>query len=149
MQQGSAILPIEASAMRMLTNREHSRWELRRKLNARFDECELIEQVLQDLESRDWLSDARFTEHYVHVRTNRGYGPLKISAELRERGIDIELVNKWIEVSGSEWRQHISKVAQRKYGDAPAENQKDQARRARFLTHRGFPSNLIRRYLWD
>jgi regulatory protein len=105
--------------------------------------------LLNDFERRGLLSDERFTEQYVHMRTRRGYGPLRIRDELRQRGVDQSLIEDWIDVNGAEWKAQITEVAAHKFGLERAIETKEQAKRARFLQYRGFPENLIRRYLWD
>ena len=73
--------------MDYLARREHSEQELIRKLNSRgFDE-ELVEIAVAELMADGLLSDARFAEAFVNSRFQRGSGPQKIRAELRERGI--------------------------------------------------------------
>lgn len=142
-------LDIEAAAMRLLGLREHSRYQLRKKLLDRFDDEELIAYALDVLEGHGYLSDERFTESWVGVRTRKGYGPLKIRAELDERGISSELIDAWVDIGGQEWRDQLSSVAAQKFGGDKAHDRKEQMRRARFLKYRGFPESLIRQYLWD
>ena len=144
-----AALSIEAAAVRFLAVREHSTRELRDKLSARFPDTALIEQVLADLQQRKLLSDERFTEQYVSLRTRKGYGPLRIRAELAERGIGDTLIESWLDTSPRAWSEQMREVARQRFGDTAAHDRKEQARRARFLQYRGFPENLIRSYLWD
>jgi regulatory protein len=144
-----AALSIEAAAVRFLAVREHSTRELRDKLNARFADTVLVEQVLADLQQRNLLSDERFTEQYVAQRSRKGYGPLRIRAELAERGIDGGLIDSWLDPSPRAWAEQMREVACQRFGDAVAGDRKEQARRARFLQYRGFPESLIRSYLWD
>jgi regulatory protein len=48
-----------------------------------------------------------------------------------------------------EWQQLLIQELLRKFGNAESEDQRDQAKRARFLEYRGFPIPLIRNLLWD
>ena len=138
---------VEAAAVRLLAMREHSRQEMRRKLVARFDDRDLIERVLDDLEHRQYLSDERFTECYVSERSRKGYGPLRIRAELSERGIAAGLSVRWLDDGASDWAEVLAEAAARKFGAEPASDLRDLARRGRFLEQRGFPIALVRRYL--
>ena len=52
---------VEAAAVRLLAQREHSRGELGRKLVAKGHEAETVDQTLADLETRGLLSDERFS----------------------------------------------------------------------------------------
>lgn len=143
------VFSVEAAAIRLLAGREHSVAELRGKLCCRFTEGGLVERVLQDLQKRGLLSDQRFTEQFVQQRIRKGFGPLRIRADLLQRGIEGELIDEWLDAVGSDWSERLHVVARQRFGDSSAEDRKEQARRARFLQYRGFPENLIRRYLWD
>jgi len=141
-------LSIEMTAIKLLAVREHSVHELRDKLAARFSGAELIQRVLHDLQRRSLLSDERFTEQYVGMRRRKGYGPLRIRAELTDRGIDGELIDAWLDSGPLDWAGQMRELAFQRFGEGAAEDRKDQAKRARFLAYRGFPESLIRRYLW-
>ena len=136
------------TVLRILAAREHSRAELRRKLRARGNNSELVEQVLDDLESRGYLSDFRFTELYVAERKRKGYGPLRILQELKEKGISEDLIAQQMNPSDPDWRELLEQVAQRKFGASLPADRKTQAKWARFLEYRGFAVEQIRDLLW-
>ena len=73
-------------ALDLLSRREHSRKELYLKLTKRFESKEDINLNLDRLEEKNLLSDSRFAEEYVQARRKKGFGPIKISAELEKRG---------------------------------------------------------------
>ncbi len=114
----------------------------------RFDE-EFVEQILQEFSQQDLQSDARFAEQYVYSRRNKGYGPLRIRAELAERGIDDQLINIYLDSEDSEWQQHMLAVAEKKFGAHPPADKKEAAKRGRFLSSRGFSSWQISDYLFN
>jgi regulatory protein len=134
-------------ALGLLARREHSRAELRRKLSRRFGHSELVIQVLDELAADDALSDRRFVEAYVEARIRRGFGPVRIRAELMERGIDGKTAALAIEAAADDWFVRLREVAHRKFGAMPAPDRREAARQARFLEQRGFPTALISRYL--
>jgi len=138
---------IEMTAVKLLGTREHTRKQLRYKLNARHADADLIEAVLDDLEQRCLLSDDRFAENYVDQRSRKGYGPLRIRSELAERGVDSELSTHWIDDGPYDWAEVLVGAATRKFGDTPAADMRALAKRGRFLEQRGFPISQIRRYL--
>ena len=138
---------VELTAVKLLASREHSRHELRRKLAARHLADDLIDAVLDGLEQRGLLSDARFVESYVTQRSRKGYGPLRIRAELAERGVAGEVVADWLDQGAIDWAERLDEVAARKFGDLAAGDARDLARRGRFLEQRGFPISLVRRYI--
>ncbi|WP_234422212.1 regulatory protein RecX [Sedimenticola thiotaurini] len=142
-------LELEQAAVRLLAAREHSRAELRRKLHARCETPALLEQVLDGLEQRGYLSDARYVEQYVSSRKRKGFGPVRIRQELQERGVSADLIEPATDPGEQEWRELIRQCCQRKFGDARPSDYRERAKRARFLEYRGFPSEMIRDLLWD
>ena len=146
----NAELELENRAVRLLAARDHSRAELRRKLLAKgVDDEELLERVLDGLEARNYLDDQRFVEQYIESRKRRGFGPSRIRKELRERGIDGVTIDDRLDPWDTQWSTRLREVAESKYGPLPANDRKEQARRGRFLESRGFPSGMIRDYLFD
>jgi len=128
--------------------REHSRRELTRKLEKRHVP-EVVAQALDELAARGLQSDGRFAEQYVHSRRNKGYGPVRIRGELAERGVADELISRELEAFGNEeWRSLMLQVVRHRFGDQPAEDRREMARRGRFLASRGFPSWMINEYLF-
>ena len=138
----------EQAAIRLLAPREHSRLELRRKLLKRDHAAEVIEEVLQRLEEHGLLSDERFVEQYIAMRKRKGYGPVRICKELRERGINDTLIHEWIDERDDEWRTNMKQVVEKKFSVLVNAEYKEQARLARFLEYRGFPNHMIRDYLF-
>lgn len=134
-------------ALRLLASREHSRRELERKLLARGYEAAILVGVLDALTETGLLSDERMAEAYVAGRLRKGFGPLRLRQELRERGLNDDLIGPVIDRSPSDWLDLMSRVAARKFGPGPVTDRKELARRARFLEYRGFPPDLVGRYL--
>jgi regulatory protein len=133
---------LEQTAIRLLATREHSRVELRRKLLARGGEAAVVEAVLDGLAQRRLQSDERYAEHYVVQRAARGYGPARIRAELRERGIDDATIADWVDERDPVWKERVAEVARKRFGAAGPADFRDRARRARFLEYRGFGAEL-------
>ena len=138
----------EQAAIRLLAPREHSRLELRRKLLKRDHAAEVVEEVLQRLEAHGLLSEERFVEQYIAMRKRKGYGPVRICKELRERGINDTLIHEWIDERDDEWRANMKQVVEKKFSVLVNAEYKEQARLARFLEYRGFPNHMIRDYLF-
>ena len=132
--------------MRLLAAREHSQQELKRKL-LRHHPVSAVEMALQQLQEQGLQSDERFAEVYVRLRRAKGYGPLRIKSELRERGLDSVLIQNVLSVY-DDWKELMLAVAAKKFGSNPCENQKERAKRGRFLSARGFSSCLINDYLF-
>ncbi len=134
-------------ALRLLANREHSRAELEHKLRARGYEAALLAGVLDVLTETGLLSDERMAEAYVAERLRKGFGPLRLRRELLERGLEEDLIGRFIDRSTGDWLELMASVVARKFGSGRVTDRKELGRRARFLEYRGFPSELVGRYL--
>lgn len=133
----------------MLALREHGRRELQHKLCARgYAEAD-IERLLEDLADRGLVSDRRMAETYVAERVRKGFGPVRIRQELRQRGLAEDLIDHSLGQSTREWWDAMSAVHAKRFGPAPANHHKARAQRARFLEYRGFPAELFADLLND
>lgn len=130
---------LREKALDYLSRREHSRLELKRKLLTKdFSESD-INTVLQQLSAENLQSDERFAESYVRSRKLAGFGPKRIEIELRERGIEAELIIECIDSRSSDWYDQMIAVWQRKF----AGSAKNQQQQFRFLFYRGYTSEAI------
>ena len=129
--------------MGYLARREHSEKELVRKLTGRGFDAGLIETAVVDLKTDGLLSDARFAEAFVHSRFQRGSGPQKIVAELRERGVAADLISVCIEAFDDQWRVRIREVREKKFGAELPGTFRERSRQMRFLQQRGFTAEQI------
>lgn len=131
--------------MDFLARREHSEQELRRKLVARADDADEVEEVLRQLKEERLLSDERFTEAYVHHRFSAGIGPIKIRYELRQKGVEEGLADAFLEPLADEWDDLMRRQRARKYGATIPEGYSERMKQARFLQNRGFsPESVMR-----
>lgn len=129
----------------MLSRREHGESELAAKLVAKGHDAAVVDSLIADLKAQDLVSDARFAEALVYARTRRGYGPLRIIQELRQKGIDDGLVERLVDVGDSRWTEALREVRLKKYGKDNPKDYQEWARQARFLQSRGFTAEQIRR----
>ena len=88
--------------------------------------------------------DARYAEAYARSRVAKGYGPLRITRELSERGLAEELVQQAFSAMDLDWEAGIRAVREKKFGRQAPMDFKEQARQSRFLQYRGFTSEQIR-----
>ena len=137
------------TAIKMLTTREHSAFELTQKLNKREYSRTIIEDLLLDLQNKGYQSDTRFAEAYTRQRFTKGYGPLSIRAKLYERGIDSGLAADALNELQVDWVEHAVEVIGRKFRSEEITNTepKIESRIARFLQTRGFSSSIALRAL--
>jgi regulatory protein len=139
---------LKSTALRLLANREHSRKELKRKLEAKAAEGDDVEAVLDRMVETGLQSDARFAESFVRSRAAR-LGAGRIRRELGDRGVAEDLAAAALdEVLVDDELARARSVWARKFGQPP-EDAKDWGRQARFLQSRGFSSDVIRKLLKD
>lgn len=134
-------LSLRVRAMRMLARREYSRAELRARLLPHMQEGEDVEAVLDDLETRNWLSDARAAELIVNTRRTR-FGAQRIAHEMRKKGLADELIGKALPGLKASEQDAAREVWQRKFGTLPHSAQ-EKARQVRFMQSRGFALDVI------
>ncbi len=133
------------TAMDLLSRREHSRSELVEKLRQREFDAEAIEQALDYLQQEGLQSDQRYAESYVYQRAQKGFGPLKIEYELRQRGIADHIIESVMRPEQESWSERMRQQRARKFGDRPPEEYAEKMKQARFLQNRGFSPELVMR----
>ncbi len=129
--------------MDLLARREHSRWELRRKLTAAGATGHLADEVLDGLEEEGLLSDQRFVESFVAARAEKGQGPVRIAQELDRLGVDEALIEDALDESEVDWYELAAAVRLKKFGKKIPADFPSRAKQMRFLEYRGFDSDQI------
>ena len=136
-------LSLKGRALRYLAGREHSRAELERKLKAHEETPGQLAQVLDDLQAKDFISEARVVESVINRRASR-FGAARIKYELLNKGLGAEAVAEAVNrLKGSELER--AQVIWRKKFDGPAPDAAGRAKQMRFLAARGFGGDVIRR----
>lgn len=132
-------------ALGLLARREHSKRELIIKLRARGCPEKIITQVVDQLAAEGMQSDTRFAESFVRSRIDRGRGPLRIRAELIERGIEDDLIAEALLQYEDWWRDLALEAYNKRYGEnMPLEDIEERLKRSGFLQRRGFTADQIR-----
>ena len=139
---------LRARALRLLARREYSREELQRRLRPYAEDGDDIAALLDQLEQRGWLSEARFAEQLVHARQGK-YGSQRIAHELREKGVGDEVIAGVLDQVRQDEYAVAKEVWRKKFGAPPADA-KDRAKQVRFLQSRGFRLEVVFRVLeWE
>ncbi|MFO1352754.1 MAG: regulatory protein RecX [Gammaproteobacteria bacterium] len=136
------------TALRLLGRREHSALELRHKLGLRGFTAASIDAVITQLGAEDLLNEARYAEVYAHTRADKGYGPLRIQRELRERGVASEDIAVALADLDDFWPRKLADIRRKRFANA----HKDASARlqqTRFLRQRGFTLEQINRLFRD
>ena len=126
-----------AVALNMLIRREHSQLELSNKLQLKgFDDADIKHSINLLIEQK-YQSDERFSEAFILMRYNQGKGPVKISFELKKRGIES------FDLSNFDWFELAKEVREKKFGKNLSLDYQTQAKQKRFLKSRGFGFDQI------
>lgn len=133
---------IRLAAMNLLAMREHSAFELRRKLARRFDDADIVEAVAV-LSAENLQSDERYTEAFINMRKRQGKGPVRIALELKEKGVSEAVISIYLDTSDHDWFDLALAERQKRFGVAEPQNVKERARQMRFLQYRGFTQPQI------
>jgi regulatory protein len=141
----SAPPTLRARALKALARREHSRHELQLKLLPLAESPAELDTLLDDLETRGWLSEARFVEQLTSVRRRR-FGAARILHELREKGVsDAALAAAQSGLKAGEV-EAARAVWKKRFRNAPA-TLEERARQSRFLAGRGFSAEVVHQVL--
>ena len=136
-------LSLKGRALRYLAAREYSRAELERKLKPHEETPGQLAQVLDDLQAKDFISEARVVESVINRRAAR-FGASRIKYELLNKGLSAEAVAEAvIQLKGSEL-ERAREVWRKKFGE-PAPDAAGRAKQMRFLAARGFGGDIIHR----
>lgn len=135
----------EATALRLLAQRDHSRSELAQKLRQRCD-CgtESLNQLLDRLQELGYLDDLRFTQAFIRYSATKGRGSQRVIHDLQERGVDPSLITQAIAEAEIDWVALASEQRSKKFGQAIPANYQERARQSRFLAGRGFSLDTIK-----
>ena len=140
---GFGTLSLKGRALRLLSQREHSRAELVTKLARHVQEGDDLAAVLDDLEAKDFINETRVVESVVHRRASR-LGASRIRQELQAKGLPAEAVQHAMDQLKDTELDRAREVWLRKFG-AVAEDAQARARQVRFLMTRGFSGEVVHR----
>jgi len=132
-------------ALRLLSQREHSRRELELKL-ARFEEQPgSLAAALDDLQAKGFISQERVIASVIHQRASK-LGAMRVRQELLEKGLDPAAVADAVDQLRQTELDRARAVWQKKFG-APPPDARERGRQSRFLSSRGFSGQVIQRLL--
>ena len=149
-------LSLRARALQYLARREYSRAELHEKLSRyAITDADLhphsvdlpvdLNALLDDLETRGWLSNERAVTQLIRVKGNR-FGTQRIVHELRQKGIPEELIESALPNLRESELATAREVWQKKFGVLPLDHH-EKAKQMRFLQSRGFNLGVILKML--
>lgn len=136
-------LSLKGRALRYLAAREHSRAELERKLKPHEETPGQLAQVLDELQAKDFISEARVVASVINRRQAK-LGASRIRHELQGKGLGAELVADAMDGLKATELERAREVWRKKF-DGLAEDAAARAKQMRFLAARGFGGDVIRR----
>jgi len=138
-------LSLKGRALRLLSQREHSRLELERKLAGHEQEPGELARVLDELQAKGFISEQRVIDSVLHRRAAR-LGAGRLRQELQAKGLDGELVAQTMARLKDTEAERARGVWQRRFDLLPSDAA-ERARQSRFLAARGFGGEVIRKVL--
>jgi len=136
---------IRIKIMDFLSRREHTKKELLTKMKNRVDSLDMLLNEIKKLESEGLINEQRYAEEYIRSRVIRGYGPIRIESELRNKGLDNVIINEGLSNAGDIWVDNAIKVLSKKFhfNQIDISDQKILLKMKRFLAYRGFNFDQI------
>lgn len=133
-------------AMRALSRRAHTGFELREKLKKRPNHTpQLEDRVLTRLQELNLINDENYVRSAIEEASKyKLQGRYKLASRLQRKGIpfkDTEVLWNDAQISERELAEEALKRAQKRFANVPQE--KLYQRRAQFLASRGFSPEII------
>ena len=136
-------LSLKGRALRLLSQREHSRAELERKLAAHEAEPGSLGRALDELQAKGFISEERVVESVIHRRASK-LGTARVQQELAAKGLSPESMADALEQLRGTELERARAVWSRKFGES-ATDPKERAKQMRFLLSRGFVAEVVRK----
>jgi regulatory protein len=134
-------LSLKGRALKLLSQREHSRLELGRKLVPHAESADQIEPLLDALERDGFLSSERFARSLAHRRAPR-FGLRRIEQELGAHRLDPAVAGPVLQGLRDTERDRALVAWRKRFGESVVDLA-ERARHHRFLAQRGFTGDAI------
>jgi|YelNatPaOPRAMG01_1025707.scaffolds.fasta_scaffold06451_2 regulatory protein len=132
-------------AYRYLDTSPRTRWEVRKKLMQSGFEEDVVEETLNALEGIDLVNDDEFCHRWIESRSSsKGYGKIRLEAELIQRGVDKDVIREALRQLTEE--EEITKafaIARKHLSSEAPMNLKEKRRLFAFLLRRGYNTGII------
>lgn len=138
-------LSLTGRALKYLSQREHSRLELERKLAPHVEEGEDLAAVLDALEAKNYINPERVAQSVLYRRSSK-LGNSRVLHELRSKGLDEDTVRAAAEQLKDTEHARAWDIWQRKFGEVPTTPQA-RLKQMRFLASRGFGGDVVSKVL--
>jgi|TARA_B110000503_G_scaffold85117_1_gene129457 regulatory protein len=129
---------------RLLSRREHSQTELRKKLADLELDRDLVDDTIAQFAKKDIQSDVRYAEAVVRGAYRKGKGPVFIERTLHNHDIDFQLVRALTKDDSFDWFESSKAVRVKRFGDELPDDWTYKQKQMRFLQYRGFTQEQIK-----
>lgn len=135
------------AAADLLSRRAWTQSELTRRLIRRGAPPEVAATVVDDMVSRGYVDDAAFARNFVETRAGRGYGAVRLAADLRARGVSPALVTAALGALDAEAQLERARAVARRRLPAlrRAVPERVAGRLRDYLLRRGFAGGVVMR----
>ena len=135
------------TALRLLTRRDHTSFEIFQKLGQRGFSRGVIDRVVTECRRLDYIDDERTARIYIGQLARRGFGFRRIRLELNKKGLTGERFEIILDQRRAEIDEHeiARKVMLKKMKsfESVEDHQKRRDKMYRFLYSRGFDASVI------
>jgi len=139
------------AALRILTPRDHSKYELVQKLKQRGFSRVDIDDAISACVRFDYINDVRTAQVYIRQLKRKGYGKKRIRLELNKKRLKGDRIQGILDQSVSEADEREGAARVLKKNIKRFEREKDRLKRRdkiyRFLNARGFTPGVIAEYV--
>ena len=134
---------LKGRALRLLSQREHSRKELEQKLKPHEETPGELAEALDFLAAKDFINEKRVVESVVNRRSTK-LGAARVRQELMAKGLPADDIADAVQaMRGTEFERAL--VVWRKKFGAPPSDASERGKQVRFLVSRGFAAEVVRR----
>lgn len=135
-----------ARGISYLSRREHSEYELRKKLAPHAESPAELDAVMMRLKKENWQSDSRFLQATANVAAQK-WGAMRIAAKLRQHHLSEEDVNATLHNLQSSEYERAKAVWEKKFKGEAYTTPQEYAKQMRFLLSRGFSADIVRKII--
>lgn len=137
----------KTAAMRYLSYRDRSEFEVRERLSQKEFAKDIIQETIGWLKTLNYLNDERFALSWSRSRVSaKKFGEYRLRRELSAKGLAPETIEQTLRVvyaESNEW-DLAQACAQKKLSHLKGIDPKSQSRRlAQFLQRKGFTSDTV------
>jgi regulatory protein len=136
------------SALRILTGRDHSKYELTRKLKQRGFKLQDIDKAVSECVRFDYINDERTARVYINQMIRKGYGVNRIRIGMNKKGLSSKRIQNILSENVStideldSAKRILKKNIKRFEREPDLKKRKDKI--YRFFYARGFSPDTIR-----